>query len=206
MVILVNYGDMNWYWSLWWISALGQMSQLVSHAQQGTWETLWRPISLSTQRWYRIASHCSFSPNPFSHSRIPPRREKDSSFSVIGELWANFIHDNLDKQYLELVENHHFTYCSIYHNCKTTRKTLDHVPQSYMFITHIAMRQILSYVRFDIFHCQIVLLLGGRPELLQFWCCLFTEKCMLNSERKKKKRKNRRHRYFNGHITLPKQQ
>lgn len=143
--------------------------QSVSHAQcpakQGLWETLCRLMPLSPQRWYGIALHCSFCPVSIScHSKTPPRRERvHSSWSGVR---ANFSCDILDKQYLEWVENHHFTYCSIYHNCKTITKTLDHDPCSSMFITHIAMGQILSSARFLIFHFSIVLFLGGRPELL----------------------------------------
>lgn len=79
---------------------------------------------------------------------------------------ANFTCDILDKQYLEWIENHHFTYCSIYHNSKSITKTLDHDPCGSVFITHMAMGQILSSARSGIFHCQIVLLLGGKPESL----------------------------------------
>lgn len=146
------------------------------------------------------SSHYSFCPVPISQQNSSLKGE--SSFLVVCGVRANFSGDILDKQYLEWIENHYCTYCSIYHNCKTITKTLVHDPCSSMFITHIAVGQILSSARFGIFHCQIVFLLGGRPELLQFWCCMFTGECMLNSEWKKKKRIRKKHRYFNGYTTL----
>lgn len=112
------------------------------------------------------SSHYSFCPVPISQQNSSLKGE--SSFLVVCGVRANFSGDILDKQYLEWIENHYFTYCSIYHNCKTITKTLVHDPCSSMFITHIAVGQILSSARFGIFHCQIVFLLGGRPELLQF--------------------------------------
>lgn len=92
-----------------------------------------------------------------------------SSFLVVCGVRANFGCDILDKQYLKGIENHHFTYCSIHGKCKTITKTSDHDPCSSMFITHITMEQILPPARFGIFHCPIVPLLQGRPELLQLY-------------------------------------
>lgn len=92
----------------------------------------------------------------------------------------NFIHDDLDKWDLELRENHHFMYGSIFHNCETIKKVLDHVLHRCVVIPHLTMGQF--------FHVPDLLLsavVGENSELLQFWSQLFTEKHVFSSEKKK---------------------
>lgn len=110
----------------------------------------------------------------------------------------NFIHDDLDKWDLELRENNNFMYGSIFHNCKTIKKVLDHVLHRCVVIPHLTMGQF--------FHVPDLLLsavVGENSELLQFWSQLFTEKHVFSSEKKKNCKKNR-HKYFTSHKHSPK--
>lgn len=145
--------------------------QSVSCTQQGIWKTLCRLTPISD--WYRLipevvwdsltlfllSSSLLFSPQNSS-------LKGESLFLVVCGVRANFSCDILDKQYLEWIENHHFTYCSIYHNCKTITKTLVHDPCSSTFITHVAVGQILSSARFGIFHCRIVLFVKREARIV----------------------------------------
>lgn len=166
MDILVNYGYINWYWNLWWDSPLGQRYSQY-HMPSRAFERHCADTSFSTEMvWNSLTLYLLSSSHLFSQQNS---LKGQSSFLVVCGVRANFSGDILDKQYLKWIENHKFTYCSIYGKCKTVTKTSDHDPRSSMFITHITMEQILSWARFGNFHCPIVLLLQERPELLQLY-------------------------------------